>query len=286
MCICCMEERTLPIYKFGPCPSPEDPKDSPNAIDYLLRQRRFRFGSLARQNDVSEFAFPVKNPGDPVRHPSEMSESQASATRDIVESLVSSRIREKMAKQFGVCCFTRNPVNPVMWANYANTHRGICIGFRRNAKVFSPRHISLRNPFDHRRSLEVMFSVQPVVYGDYSPATCPATNLISMLTTKRPEWQYEEEERCYNILSGDEAFEPFEADDVIEIVIGARIDKRHAYEILELRNQQFPHAQLKWALPDPKTLDLRGHTLPPGCEKDTIRLIDQSQQLVQELLPQ
>ena len=34
-----------------------------------------------------------------------------------------------MSDRFGLLCFTKHWRNPVLWSHYADTHRGLCLGF-------------------------------------------------------------------------------------------------------------------------------------------------------------
>jgi hypothetical protein len=42
--------------------------------------------------------------------------------------------RNKVAKQYGLVCFSRNWENPVLWSHYAENHKGIALGFEVSSK--------------------------------------------------------------------------------------------------------------------------------------------------------
>lgn len=40
-------------------------------------------------------------------------------------------------QNLGITCFTTDPLNPLMWAHYANGHRGVCIEYKREGVLDS-----------------------------------------------------------------------------------------------------------------------------------------------------
>ena len=98
-----------------------------------------------------------------------------------------------MRNQQGVACFSEDVDNILMWAHYADGHRGFCLEFDTKDETFSKAH--------------------PVVYSNLLPALNMAdvfirnsrNNLMAIYTTKAASWAYEKEWRLL-IDKGDMAY--------------------------------------------------------------------------------
>lgn len=87
------------------------------------------------------------------------------------------RWKKAMALQYGMLCFSRNWTNPVLWSHYADSHRGICLGFEVDEE-----------------------SISPVSYvSERTPLSLPLTQdrMKQLLFTKYRDWGYEEEFRAW-----------------------------------------------------------------------------------------
>ncbi|MGL5091332.1 MAG: DUF2971 domain-containing protein [Aeromonas sobria] len=98
---------------------------------------------------------------------------------------------------YGVFSVSETSRNPLMWAHYANEHRGICIGYKKNIfsksarpdkevndlSEYTPRKVNYDN-FRFDRQSEV-----------YKPDGLMEA-IKSHLLTKSDEWIYEKEHRC------------------------------------------------------------------------------------------
>lgn len=83
--------------------------------------------------------------------------------------------KRKMAQHYGLLCFSRSWHNPMLWSQYADSHRGICLGFEVNEKFFAPvGYVKDRIP--------LQLPLSP-------------TNAKQLLFTKYRDWRYEEELR-------------------------------------------------------------------------------------------
>ncbi|MGF6549430.1 DUF2971 domain-containing protein [Paraburkholderia youngii] len=84
--------------------------------------------------------------------------------------------------RLGVLCLGEDHKNLLMWSHYADSHRGLCIGFRRNA-----------SPFNLSRKV-LYSSVRPVIPFDVE-GVADDDSIEKALLTKSPEWSYEKEWR-------------------------------------------------------------------------------------------
>ena len=83
--------------------------------------------------------------------------------------------KKDTAPHYGMLCFSRKWQNPVLWSHYADSHRGICLGFEVDEQSILPvRYVSKRTPL-------------PL------PPTQDA--MKQLLFTKYRDWSYEEELR-------------------------------------------------------------------------------------------
>lgn len=100
-------------------------------------------------------------------------------------------LREAFAKHLGILCFSRDWHNPVMWGHYAQSHRGLCLGFDVDESVaMSVRYVSKRIPLDH--------------YLDPSTSEAEVRALAAKFaSTKYAHWRYEKEIRCWASLETD-----------------------------------------------------------------------------------
>jgi hypothetical protein len=67
----------------------------------------------------------------------DLSQERRTALEDIQR-----KFRAKRPSEFdlGVCCFTNNAEDPLMWAHYADMHRGVCLTYKFPPTYFSDRY--------------------------------------------------------------------------------------------------------------------------------------------------
>lgn len=107
---------------------------------------------------------------------------------------------KQQAHNAGICCFSATHNNLLMWSHYADSHRGVCIGYSSNELLQSFGEINwvkYGNKFPEIKSLE-SFPKREV------------------MTTKSEDWAYEKELR---IIASPQAH-PFKRDAVKELIFG------------------------------------------------------------------
>lgn len=91
----------------------------------------------------------------------------------------SERFFKERIKNIGVCCFSRTNSSILMWAHYANSHKGFCIEFHSgNATGFNPLDV---NYTDTSHKLNFHINTEDSIF--------------NMIFTKSLDWQYERELR-------------------------------------------------------------------------------------------
>jgi hypothetical protein len=111
------------------------------------------------------------------------------AQRKVVEG-VQAKIRmqappavgQKWVASMGVLCLTVDPKDLLMWAHYASSHTGLCLGFDSN-----------HAPFDEARPVKYL-SERPSLSG-LDPTRLDARAVEDVLLRKSPHWKYEQEWR-------------------------------------------------------------------------------------------
>jgi hypothetical protein len=89
--------------------------------------------------------------------------------------------------ELGITCFTADPLNPLMWAHYADGHRGICIEYKREGVLNSDSFAKVKYEREQKlvwNSLDIGKDMSKL--GDF---------LDSVVFQKLPEWSYEKEWR-------------------------------------------------------------------------------------------
>lgn len=106
-----------------------------------------------------------------------------SKMNSFIEQRINDLRLEKLSK-IGVCCFSKNNTNLLMWAHYADCHKGICLEFDSKFEPFS-------------RAYNVDYSSQiPELSSDLLFDEKENSEYIQKLTSfKSIDWRYEEELR-------------------------------------------------------------------------------------------
>lgn len=165
------------------------------AVDYILPEKRMRLGQFARLNDPFEL----------------MSFNQGGAD----ERFIFKKLRDHWEKSLGVICFGKHWKSPVMWAHYAQSHTGVCLGFdvpddKPKQMVYEPERIKWA--VDHAKPIRGI----------------DANLLEKVITTKYTQWAYEEEWRLFAKLedpdpTNGEYYLNFGPDLTLrQIIVGAR----------------------------------------------------------------
>jgi hypothetical protein len=164
-------------------------------------------------------------------------------------------------ENFGIFSLSEIPHNILMWSHYANSHRGICIGFSTSI---------LKSCF-HESSLENRFSIMPrkVEYRTDRPKFEPLVeapiNFYNQFSVKSIDWQYEKEWR-YILLDRTNYKVKIPQEAICTIILGGRISRNHRLEIIEILRSRGKIIELKecW-------ISLKKFRLEPNCINYFIR---------------
>ncbi|MDB5146730.1 MAG: hypothetical protein JWQ57_750 [Mucilaginibacter sp.] len=141
--------------------------------------------------------------------------------------------KEALHKTFGLLSLTTKRDNLLMWAHYANCHRGFCLGLDSDILYET-----------------VGGSIGPVIYEEnfpvmplFSKSGEEVIPIIRMLNTKSPHWEYENEFRVTKAEAANKAFTlPPEA--IKEVILGCNMSGDDRKAIIEVIDKKLPHVQI------------------------------------------
>lgn len=138
------------------------------AVEHILPERRMKLGQFDKLNDPFEL--------------------MCTHIGDSNHRLVSTALRDSIAKRWGVICMAKHWRSPLMWAHYAENHTGVCLGF----DVNSGDHVRQVQYVDERITLPLDMRTPT---GGHN-----LNSVHTVLTTKYSQWAYEEEWRMFGTL--------------------------------------------------------------------------------------
>lgn len=95
-------------------------------------------------------------------------------------------LQREMSKRWGLLCFSDTWQNPLMWAHYADKHRGLCLGF------------------DVKEARKVVYKPDRLIHAIDRTRSGVESNIElidAALTTKFADWSYEREWRAFGNLA-------------------------------------------------------------------------------------
>lgn len=125
---------------------------------------------------------------------------------------------EKIINSTGVCCFTPEENNLLMWSHYTNSHKGVCL------------------KFNILKDLDFFIYPFPMKYSDEYPIYNHLKNrdtlVTDMVLTKSKIWEYEKEIRVIKV--NNVGFIKFNKDSLEEIVFGCNTTEKEIEEIKDI----------------------------------------------------
>lgn len=127
-------------------------------------------------------------------------------------------MKRALSEYMGLLCFSENWRNPVQWSHYAESHRGICLGFdvAPSAGMRKVRYVESR--------------IAPNLRAMKAMGEAAVGHMLDLLTIKFEHWQYEQEHRLFVRLNDKDEetglyFFDFGGDSNVklrEVIVGAR----------------------------------------------------------------
>ena len=143
-----------------------------------------------------------------------------------------------LVKKFRVSCFTTNPFSMLMWAHYADSHKGFCVEY------------DIPSPDEH--NIKLLQNLLPVIYSDervsvlnecLADMNCPTVtddiaNAIYKygLLTKSIDWRYQNEWRLISLdnMLTDESSYNCTFFPISKVFLGAKMTDEQRKEILTI----------------------------------------------------
>jgi len=113
-------------------------------------------------------------------------------------------------------CVSGTCTSALMWAHYADSHRGICMGFASDKDIFAKAQAVTYS--------KVRYTVDPMHDSDEQRS-------VNSLLLKSADWGYEQEWRYIDFESGPGKYQLVEPA-LREIVLGARISPQDEYRVM------------------------------------------------------
>lgn len=254
-----LENGTL---KFSTARSFNDPFELRPVIDEIATEKEVEFECEKQLDDILDKEY--KSLPDSIKSVvsfdslKKLSESKKpsiiSATKMMqrsVANILQDKSHELLEEMFGVLCLSEN--DHLMWAHYANSHKGFIIEFDTTNSFFDQR----KSPEDSLRHL-----VKVVYTGFRNRYTLSELKAEDLYTIKDIAWQYENEWRMLVALQdADERLSndndiihlfkfPFDA--IKRVIVGANADLTLEKRVKIAWENNFPHAKVYRAKVHPK----------------------------------
>lgn len=190
-----------------------------DSIKQLLDNHKIYFSSCQEFNDPFESAINILSDYTPQQYYESFifggmtPEVSKELTKQIVCGIIDGEIllkqlTRKVISSVGYFCMTTKPDNILMWAHYADSHKGVCL------------------KFDILEDLDTFLVPVPVDYNEqYINFNMLNSDLLSVLRRKSPEWKYEDE---YRIIKTDhQGLWEIKPESLVEIIFGCRTSEEN-----------------------------------------------------------
>lgn len=137
------------------------------------------------------------------------------ALREIKEGAV--QAHESLLDEMGIFSLSQDPLHPLMWAHYANSHRGVCFRLEPSESAASTLWFTFRVDYESERPTVDLAKMvgTPSEIRDHSGEYFKSSHLKKM-----NEWSYEKEYRTMTI-AGARQYHPIDPTEVTGVVYGA-----------------------------------------------------------------
>lgn len=139
--------------------------------------------------------------------------------------------QDKALIGIGIKCLTPKPDNLLMWAHYADNHRGVCF------------------EFDITQDHELFDNIFPIIYSDFIPSVNLSNreDIPKIYSTKSKHWEYEEEVR---VMKGESRTYKYNPRALRSIICGCNMNKEKIDMINKIikNDPELNHVILKKAI--------------------------------------
>jgi len=158
------------------------------------------------------------------------------------------RIKKQTSEQLqnhiynsGVCCFSEMNNNNLMWAHYADNHKGLCLKFKSSIEEIG----TMTAKVNYKKE-----------YSKINFWTGEGNAILHLIFTKSTDWSYEREIRIFRMLEKGKT--PFDLSNLTEIIFGCRTDRGAIAKIKGIIKQiGYTHIKYKQAKQSKYSFQLR-----------------------------
>lgn len=143
---------------------------------------------------------------------------------------------ENVKSKIGIYSLSTSYTHELLWAHYANSHKGFCIEFDLN-------YLLHNNPYHKSHLISVKYSTKPPYFSIRDIKNMKNKLIEKLAGTKSKSWSYEKEIRIITDSIGENQYE-FEA--VKAIYFGLRMSEKHKIILMEkLKGRSIEYFQMK-----------------------------------------
>ncbi len=154
-------------------------------------------------------------------------------------------LHQSLIQKFRAVCFTESPYSMLMWAHYANSHKGFCIEYE--VPPYSESFIHLYHNLMPVIYSDVRVSILDQCLCSLQPPGLTDTILWDIfkygLLMKSMDWKYQNEWRlitCDNLLASDYNCKFF---NIRKVYLGNKMDSQDRMKIIQIcKRKQIPYA--------------------------------------------
>ena len=163
-------------------------------------------------------------------------------------------INKALLESSGIFCMTPSCDNLLMWAHYANSHKGVCFGFdieEDHDECFGYSYnVEYRNSHPSISILEFLNLEIMIRNFDFEKASDFDGLIEKLLFVKSTHWEYEKEVRMVRDPLRGSGLHTFTRSKLKEIIIGSRADEQTIKAVKEYKEKKNPTVKVIEAKPD------------------------------------
>ncbi|HNP98827.1 MAG TPA: DUF2971 domain-containing protein [Bacteroidia bacterium] len=145
---------------------------------------------------------------------------------------------KQLNNKYGIVSLTPVKDNVLMWAHYANSQQGYCIGFRSTELFNNPDHFGSGGKVQYHEKYPLI-----------DPEEEHMQQMIKQVYLKSKVWEYEQEYRLSKFEAADRVID-FDRGCVAEILIGCNASRQTIEEIRDVASRNFPKVPIFVAFPE------------------------------------
>lgn len=170
-----------------------------------------------------------------------------------MEDGLEDRLLTEYREEAGVLCLARLPLNPLMWAHYADQHRGICFEFD---TTVAPA----RNPLLEAHRVDYQWDYPTLKFFEADDEE----RVRALCLTKSKDWEYEQEWRYVLLRRAGEASRriAYPPETLTGILLGHRISDEHRDNVCEWVDQLSHTIEVSRVEPAKRRYALEKQALP------------------------